>query len=69
MQSSDNFGSSSSDASDDDEDDAGSGWLTHSTFRPDGQGSSTTGERKPLSASGFDVSFIVVWLFYIHTDF
>ncbi|KZP10869.1 SAPS-domain-containing protein [Athelia psychrophila] len=61
MQSSDNFGSSSSDASDDEEEDAGSGWLTHSTFHADGLGPSSSlsaaGERRPLSASGFDDVF------------
>lgn len=59
MQSSNHFGSSDA-SDDDDEEDAGSGWLTHSTFRADGLSSASSvpasSQRRPLSANGFDVS-------------
>ena len=56
MQHPDPFGSSS-DASDDEEEDGG--WLAHSTFdlgSPPISARHHSSDRRPLSASGFDVS-------------
>jgi serine/threonine-protein phosphatase 6 regulatory subunit 3 len=57
MQSSEQFGSSSSDASDDEDEDGG--WLAHSTFdlgNPPVYTRRHSSDRRPLGSSEFDVS-------------
>ena len=55
MQSSDQFGSSSSDASDDEDEDGG--WLAHSTLdNPPVSARHHSGDRRPLGSNRFDVS-------------
>lgn len=67
MQSSEQFGSPSSDASDDEEEDGG--WLTHSNFalsNPPVSARNHSSDRRPLDAS-FDVSTCAIFLM-LHID-